>query len=54
MKEELTSRELNKLADLVAQKTGESDWEYQDDDYRLFMENLQEKLNRMYKEALNG
>jgi hypothetical protein len=44
----LNSKELNKLADLVAEKTEQSDFEYQDEDYQEFLNDLQDKLNRMY------
>ena len=47
--ERLTSREINKLLDFASEKTGASDWEHQDDDYREFVEGLEQKLDRMRK-----
>ena len=45
--EQLTTREINKLLDFVSRITGECDWEYQDDDYREFVEKIERKLERM-------
>jgi hypothetical protein len=50
----LTSRELNKLTNLVAEKTEECDFEEQEIDYQLFLTSLQDKLNDMYLEELNN
>lgn len=47
--EKLTKREINKLLEFVSRITGECDWEYQDDDYREFVEGIERKLEIMGK-----